>query len=881
MIQFINLVLILSFFSTTSMSHAFAAARANEAGLTWTEAQIRGEHLKNISYQLQLDIRPDLPNYRGIVTSQFQYQGPQTAITVDFEGGTVLSLSINGKTQDAAYNGHFLTLPADKLKVGANEIKIEFNQLFAPAARGLYRFKDPEDGRIYLYTDFEPYFANRFFPCFDQPDLKAKLKLKATVPSDWQVVSTTIEESKGKATEGYSEWTFPETPAMSSYLFSLHAGPYQVWKDNKRYPVPLRLFARQSLAKYIDPEFWFTITRQGLDYYNDYFDFPYPFKKYDQIIVPDFNAGAMENIAAITFSERFVSRGKMTNDEKQSLADVILHEMAHQWFGNLVTMKWWSDLWLNESFATFMASQALVEATEYSDAWLDFSAYSKRSAYYEDQLVTTHPIATRVDDTETAMNNFDGITYGKGASALKQLAYAVGPDAFRDGVRAYLKNYQYKNATLADFLASLQEKATKFDAKRWSREWLEAAGLNSIQAKSTCVGNKLKSLELLQSSISGEKILRQHTAKVALFTVKSNKLTLQSSARVTYDGASTIVHDFDGQACPSFVLPNLEDQDFAQIELVGTDLGFVLKHIGEFPSAELRVILWQALSQMVRDGKIKPQTYFDLILAKIPNESSYTIKDLVLASVGRRSNLLNYLATPGVANSTYAKYIAKLEKLTWTEFKKAAPGTDEQVLWFENYRNFVESKAGLAQFAQLLKSPGSIPKGFVLDQDLKWDIVGALARMNAVELKDHLTAQEKADPSRSGKLSALAARTASADTAEKRNLWNQIIDEKTKYSEAELKAIMGSFFPRAKLMDRRLYAKDFYAVMNGDLAKRDSDWLRNFTGSLRPLTCTAEDLKVMKDFVAKQGDKLPPAATKPLLIGMQEDERCILARKKS
>ena len=866
-------------FGTTPIS---AAPRPNQTELTIEEAQNRSAHVKDVSYQLQIDLRPDLPDYAGQVHVKFQYSGVKAPLTLDFEGGSIAQLIVNGKTQSKPdYNKHFLTLPADALNIGANEVQIQFKQVFESTSRGLYRFKDPEDGRIYLYTDFEPYFANRFFPCFDQPDLKAKLKLNVTAPDEWNVISTTMEDSKTSEENGIAFWSFGETPPMSSYLYSLHAGQYHMWKDDRRSTYPMRLFARESIAKYVDPTFWFTITKQGLDYYSEYFDFPYAFKKYDQVIVPDFNSGAMENIAAITFSERFVSRGKMTLDDKQSLANVILHEMAHQWFGDLVTMKWWDDLWLNESFADFMASQSLVAATDFKDAWLDFTAYSKRGAYYEDQLVTTHPVATHVKDTEVAANNFDGITYGKGASALKQLSFTVGADSFRDGIRDYLKKYQFSNATLADFLASMQSKAPQFDAARWSKDWLQSAGLNSIQTKIQCKGRKIQSLQLLQGVISGDKRLRQHATNLALFDRKGIKLELRKSAKVNYDGASTIVSQFDGEACPELIFPNLNDEDYAQVELTGSDLTAAMKYIGSFPQAELRIILWQTLGQMVRDGKLKTETFLDLLMKTLPGEHEYTVKELALANFSRRNNLLIYLPAPGTRASKYETYVFRLEGFLWKQFINAAAGSDEQVLWFETYSGVVESKEGLDRFAKLLTDPDKLPKDFFLDQDRKWEIVRSLARQNHPLTAELLKIQEKADPSQNGRLAALAVRTANANPIEKREFWKQMIDPKTKYSQAELKSIMSEFFPRSKLATRKQYARDFYTIMSGDLSNRDSDWLKGFTNAMRPLTCTASDLDAMKAFMAKHGSTLPTTASKSLQIAVQEDGRCIAGRKLS
>ncbi len=289
------------------------------------------------------------------------------------------------------------------------------------------------------------------FPCFDQPDLKAVYSLKADAPADWRVISTAGEE-KTEVSGARKTWTFAKTQKLSTYVFSVHAGPYHVWTSSAG-AIPLRLFARESLAKYVPAGEWLELTRQGLDFYGAYFDLPYPFKKYDQILVPDFNEGAMENVGAVTFGERYVSRSTQTLEEREETADTILHEMAHMWFGDLVTMKWWNGLWLNESFATYMSALAQSRATRYTRSWQSFFAAEKQWAYETDQRATTHPIEGDVADTGHAFADFDGITYGKGASVLKQLAYLLGEEKFRDGVRLYLKEHAYGNAEEKDFSA--------------------------------------------------------------------------------------------------------------------------------------------------------------------------------------------------------------------------------------------------------------------------------------------------------------------------------------------------------------------------------------------------------------------------------------------
>ncbi|TPW20554.1 MAG: aminopeptidase N, partial [Elusimicrobia bacterium] len=401
------------------------AERPAVKGLSREEAAARAARVSDAAYRLQFVVGFDEKEFTGVTDISFNLKGAPAPLTVDFGEGLPRKVTANGADTAFDYNGHFLTLPPSALRKGANTVRIEYSHPYSATGSGLYRFKDPADGLVYLYSDFEPFDANLMFPCFDQPDIKAGYAVEVTAPEDWLVVSAARPERVLPAGPGARRWVFPMTKPFSTYVFSLHAGPYMEWRDDFQ-GLPLGLYARRSLARFVDAEEWFTVTKQGMGFFNRYFDFPYPFGKYDQVLVPDFNSGAMENVGAVTFSERNAPRSRPTPAERLDRADVILHEMAHMWFGDLVTMAWWDDLWLNESFASYMSAVAVDAATEFRDAWLDFNLGTKQWAYWEDQLVTTHPIEAVVPDTEVAFANFDGITYGKGASTLKQLAVLLG-----------------------------------------------------------------------------------------------------------------------------------------------------------------------------------------------------------------------------------------------------------------------------------------------------------------------------------------------------------------------------------------------------------------------------------------------------------------------
>jgi aminopeptidase N len=371
-------------------------------------ADARKARVANVDYALHIDLEQGGDAFSGEVTIRFDLAGPaqaaqadpaqasQADLTVDFGGGAVQDLTLNGVATDGAYNGFFITLPATGLRSGPNTAAIRFTHPYSRDGTGLHRFVDPADGLTYLYTYLWPYYANRLFPSFDQPNIKARFALSVRAPDDWIVVSMAQGMAAPPAGDGTTLWQFAATPQMSTYAFSLHAGPYRVWEADAQ-GIPLRLLARRSLAEFVAVDSWFDVTRRGLRHYADYFGIPYPFSKYDQLIVPDFAIGAMENIAAVTFGEQFVQRQESDRSQREARASVILHEMAHMWFGNLVTHDWWNGLWLNESFATQMAAMAELETTEFSDTWHGFFTDHKQKAYRADSRVSTHPIVVPVN----------------------------------------------------------------------------------------------------------------------------------------------------------------------------------------------------------------------------------------------------------------------------------------------------------------------------------------------------------------------------------------------------------------------------------------------------------------------------------------------------
>ncbi|GIW12668.1 MAG: hypothetical protein KatS3mg062_0107 [Tepidiforma sp.] len=495
------------------MASASASHDAPRDVLTQQEAEERAARVSNVSYDIALDLQDRATGYRGSVTINFDLSGDGD-LFLDFRGRSIERLEVNGRAiESPMWNGYRLWLPADCL-AAHNTVHMAYENDFDHEGDGFHQFVDPEDGQEYLYTNFEPYESHRLFPQFDQPDIKAAYRLTVTAPAGWELIHNTAPASVAWEPDGRRRWDFHPTRRFSTYLFALIAGPYHVVRD-RHGTVDLGLFCRRSLARYLDAVEIFEVSKQGLDFYSDFFGVPYPFGKYDQVFVPEFNSGAMENVAAVTHNEYMVFRDPPTMNQRRSRAEVILHEMAHMWFGNLVTMRWWNDLWLNESFATYMSYLCMERATKFDSGWLDFASSLKNWAYRQDQLVTTHPIAGRVDDTDQTFLNFDGITYGKGASVLKQLVAAVGLEGFREGMREYFRRHAWGNATLEDFLSAI-ESGSGASLRDWAHLWLETPSLNTIAARWEADGDRIARFVLQQTAPEEYPFLRPHRLDVGL-----------------------------------------------------------------------------------------------------------------------------------------------------------------------------------------------------------------------------------------------------------------------------------------------------------------------------------------------------------------------------
>ena len=665
---------------------------------------------------------------------------------------------------------------------------VEFAHDYSRTGQGLHRFTDPEDGRVYLHTHFEPYDANRLFPAFDQPDLKARFTLTVSAPAGWTIVSTSRESSIEKAGDR-RVWHFPETRPISTYIFPLHAGEYRVWKSVAG-EIPLRLFARESLSRYVRPDDWFDLTRRGFAFFEEYFDLPYPYGKYDQLIVPEFNIGGMENVAAVTYTESYVRRGRYTRQDMERLTNTLLHEMSHMWFGDLVTPAWWDGLWLKEAFATYMGYLSQAEATPYTDAWHMFYAVGKQQAYAADQRVTTHPIEVPVGDTRYAFANFDDITYRKGSSVLTQLSYFVGQEAFRDGVRQYLKEHSDGVTELADFIRAL-ERASGLSLDEWVGEWLMTAGVNTLEASCVCEDGKVTALSIEQSAPADYPQLREHRLQIGLYRWEGESFETDVLP-VTVEGRITDVPTAVGLPCPELIYPNHGDWGFAKITLdAGTRNGLGAR-LPTIDDPLLRSMFWASLWDMVRDAELPLDEYLENVLAVLPGETNQKV---LLQVTGNLYSAIDYLWLLPASRSGLRNDLGpRIEAVAWDAALAAEAGSEVQTIWADAFRRVARSPTAISRLAALLTGEETL-SGYDVDQDRRWALLYWLNSVDWPAAGDLTHAEIERDPSDGGQASAIHVAAARPDPDTKRLWLDRVRDPDSGLTLARRRIVMSALFP--------------------------------------------------------------------------------------
>ncbi|WP_405694829.1 aminopeptidase N [Streptomyces sp. NBC_01185] len=766
--------------------------------LSRDEARERAELLTVDGYEVALDLRsavgePDGGDdagprtFRSQTTVRFRAARAGASTFADLLAPSVTAVTLNGRDLDpaAVFDGTRIAL--EDLAGGENVLVVDARCAYSRTGEGMHRFVDPEDGEVYLYTQYEPADARRVFANFEQPDLKAPYRFEVTAPEGWQVRSNGAEESH----EGEVH-RFAETLPISTYITVVVAGPYhyvsdtytRTFDDGTKLEIPLGAMCRKGLARHFDADDVFLITKQGLDFFHDHFDYPYPFGKYDQAFVPEYNLGAMENPGLVTFREEYIYRGKVTSASYERRANVILHEMAHMWFGDLVTMRWWDDLWLKESFADFMGTFSMVEATRFTNGWITFANNRKSWAYRADQLPSTHPITADIRDLEDAKLNFDGITYAKGASVLKQLVAYVGRDAFLEGARRYFKRHAFGNTRLGDLLSVLAETSGR-DMTAWSRAWLQTAGVNVLTPVVTYDGEgRIAELAVTQEAAASHPELRPHRVAVGLYRLSpEGELVRYARAETDVAGARTVVTELAGAEKPDLVLVNDDDLTYCKVRFDEVSLGTLREHLGDITDPLARALCWSALWNLTRDALLPARDFVSLVLSSAGRESDIGVLQMLHAWA--QSALVHYAAPAWREEGARA-----LAEGARAELRRAEPGSQHQLTWARFFAAVAASDKDFELLGGLLDGSAVID-GLDVDQELRWAFLSSLVSHGKAD-EAAVDAELALDDTASGKRHHVRCLASRPSAAVKAQAWATVV-ESDKLSNALVGATIAGF----------------------------------------------------------------------------------------
>jgi len=815
--------------------------------LTREEAQQRAKLLTVESYEIDLDLSgaQEGGTYRSVTTVRFDVAESGAESFIDLVAPEVHEVTLNGDALDPAevFKDSRIALPG--LLQGRNVLRVAADCAYTNTGEGLHRFVDPVDQQAYLYTQFEVPDARRVFASFEQPDLKATFQFTVKAPTGWTVISNSpTPEPKDDV------WEFEPTPRISSYITALIVGPYHsvhsvYEKDGQS--VPLGIYCRPSLAEFLDSDAIFEVTRQGFDWFQEKFDYAYPFKKYDQLFVPEFNAGAMENAGAVTIRDQYVFRSKVTDAAYEVRAETILHELAHMWFGDLVTMEWWNDLWLNESFATYtsIACQAYAPDSRWPHSWTTFANSMKTWAYRQDQLPSTHPIMAEIRDLDDVLVNFDGITYAKGASVLKQLVAYVGMDEFFAGVQAYFKRHAFGNTRLSDLLGALEETSGR-DLGTWSQKWLQTAGINILRPEiETDEHGVITSFAIRQEApalpagAKGEPTLRPHRIAVGLYELDedSGKLVRDERVELDVDGELTAVPQLVGKRRPAVVLLNDDDLSYAKVRLDEQSLAFVTEHLGDFESSLPRALCWASAWDMTRDAELATRDYLSLVLSGIGKESDIG----VVQSLHRQVKL---------AIELYADPAAREALLTrWTDatlahLRSATAGSDHQLAWARAFAATARTPEQLDLLEALLDGSQTI-EGLAVDTELRWAFVERLAAVGRFD-EAEIAGEYERDKTAAGERHAATARAARPTAEAKAEAWAQVV-ESDKLPNAVQEAVIGGFVQTGQRELLAPYTDKYFEVVKGIWDTRSHEIAQQIAVGLYPSIQVSEETLAKTD----------------------------------
>ena len=769
----------------------------NDLNITRAEAAQRAQNVVDPTYIVSLEIDGLGETYSCLASINFSAIENSTT-WIDYISPEVESIWLNGTQLDVkeCFTGSRIKLSNLKKQ---NELKIKGQSKYMNTGEGLHRHVDPVDNEIYIYTQFEVADCRRVFPVFEQPDIKGTLALTVTAPSKWNLISNSPTPTPKSIDSETSIWSFAVTPKMSSYLYALCAGPYAKKTDiykGKFGNYPLAIFVRPSISQFLDHEEIFEVTKQGFAWFEDKFKTGYPFPKYDQIFVPEFNAGAMENVGCVTFRDEYIFRSRTTRTAYESRANTILHELAHMWFGDLVTMKWWNDLWLNESFAEWAAHWASTGATQYSEAWTLFHVQRKAWAYRQDQLPSTHPIAANMPDLDSVYENFDGITYAKGASALRQLVAWVGEDNFLRGLKAYFDKHAWKNTELQDLLTELTISSGR-NLDQWSKLWLESSGATLLRPVIELDDeNKITKVLIKQEPPSSPpglpKVLRPHRLAIGIYEKQNNKLIRTKRLEVDVDNEETIINELVGLKRPDLILINDDDLTYAKIRLDNHSLNTATKDIASIESSLSRALIWGAVWDMVRDAEVSTGKYLELVLAGVEKETDIGLVQQVLMQCRTAIDVYSDRKNREKYNIKFAQGLEKL-------LINAESGSDRQLALIRSFSAVATTSEQLEKIANILDGK-EVLTGLKVDTDLRWALLRRLVvtgKRGEKEIENEL----KNDDTVMGREHAAGAKAAIPTLESKKNNWKLVTTDE-KLTNSEIHSILGglSYMDHAEIM---------------------------------------------------------------------------------
>ena len=881
-------------------THDFISLRM----LTRDQAAIRSKQVFSPSYVVWLGLDANHSDFQARVVVLFNLREKADTFSkklfLDFEvplaantpnshdtSQLISSLKLNERDLlklptdfEKRFDGHKIWFDVSEMTPGQNRIELAYRLPYSATSAGLRRYQDPDDSKIYLSSDFQPYFAHSVFPCFDQPDLKASFELTAEVPEDWVVISNTIERDQAKV-DGRVSWSFPLTPLISTYTFAIHAGQYHSWKADAD-GIALRLFSRQSLAKYVDAAEWFKITEKGLDYFSTQFGYPYPYSKYDQVIVPELSSSAMENAAALTFDEQTIFTDTPSSDEKLRRENTILHEMAHMWFGNLVTMRWWNGLWLNESLATWAASWAQANAFDRTEAWELFYVDSKIPAIESDLKSTTHPVEVSIPNTDVALSRFDDITYGKGASLIRTLTSRTGEDEFKEGLQRYLKAFAHRSATVSDFFAKMAE-GSSLKLKDWEKAWLHSTGLPKIAVEWSCQGpssSPKSSPKSSPNSVIDHLTLTQLTTPPRPLNVKIALLHPKQTETIDVElnGKSVSIEKIVNKKCPEAVIINWDDSLYAEVEYSAEQFSWLLKHSDSISNPLARLAIWHTIYGGLVSGRLKIESFLDQVLSHLAIEQNSRTTEFLLDHIYApelsTSAAINLLST-----EKRPHYIEKFEKLGLEKINSKHLSLGLKKLWLSFFLSIQSSPSKhQALIAAWLSGKQKIPE-LKIELDQTWELTLTLARIEMSKVESLFASMKQKD------------RTEQVDLYLNR-FWLSYRDSAFKFAaiEAFLKPENKPHRSHDMLKFKNLYPAnsqafaenyrsrfltDFQTLL---VSETDEEILAEFVSLVAPPVCQENWVQELRRFSADHSASLPATANRNLLALADQLETCLQIR---